>query len=123
MFWKIIKIWRRVRILLRIYSDKGKTEHYLFTLQRKISPETFYLILVPLGWHYDPFASQYRGQIFSVRKLNGIMMWHIRYYDDGSVSGHYEYNYEFYLKEHILGKAVRTMMLSEFAEIKAALKA
>ena len=121
MFWKIVKWWRRARIMLRIYSDRGKAEYFLFSLPESIPPKDFYEKVIPLHYQYDPFATQYRGQIFSVRKLEGQMQYHVRVYKDGSISGHYEHNYEFHMKSHVSGQGCRTMLASEYAELEVVL--
>ena len=121
MFWRIVKLWRRIRIILRIYSDNGKSEHFLFQLPAPITSQEFYEKVIPLMYQYDPFATQYKGQVFSVRRLDGRMQYHIRLYDDGAVSGHYEHNYEFEMKGHIAGESCRTMNEDEYVELKVAL--
>jgi len=121
MFWKIVKWWRHVRIMLRIYSDRGKAEHFLFSLTESITPKDFYEKVIPLHYQYDPFATQYKGQIFSVRKLEGQMQYHVRVYKDGSISGHHEHNYEFDMKAHVSGQGCRTMLPTEYVELQVAL--
>ena len=121
MFWKIVKWWRRARIILGLYSDRGKSEHFLFQLSAPITAQVFYEKVIPLHYQYDPFATQYRGQIFSVRKLEDRMQYHVRLYKDGAISGHYEHNYEFKMQGHIRGKDCRRMVESEYAELKTAL--
>jgi len=121
MFWRIVKCWRRARIMLGIYADKGKSEHFLFQLSAPITAQEFYEKVIPLHYQYDPFATQYRGQIFSVRKLEGPMQYHVRLYKDGAISGHYEHNYEFEMRGHVKGEDCRTMVEGEYAELKVAL--
>ena len=122
LFLKLVHIWRRVRILLHLHDTDGKKLHPVFTLPIPMHPLDFYLRLIPQGYQFCLICTHYRGQIFSVRRLIGEFQYHLRLYDDGTVTGHYEWNYEFDPVSHSKGMDCRNLHQEEIDSIFNALK-
>ena len=75
--------------------------------------------LIPLGYQYNYFSHHYKDQICNVRKLvlvpiasipvcegYEIYQYHLRLYNHGTVTGHYELSYEQDALGHIHGEGL-----------------
>ena len=116
-FWQL---WRRIKgIFLRERSESD-----YFIVNGNPDPEDFMRRLVPLGYQYNYFSHDFKSQICNVRKLvlepmasipalyeYEIWQYHLRLYDSGKVTGHFEKSYEENAMEHI-----RRVGLTEISE-------
>ncbi|GAH83854.1 unnamed protein product, partial [marine sediment metagenome] len=90
MLWKLIRWSRQIRIWLSGNKER-ELRFRLFTLPVVIPSLEFRERLLPLGYDYNIFSMAYRGQIFTVRKaVPGGHQYHLRYYNNGEITGHYE---------------------------------
>lgn len=122
MLYKLIRWSRQARIWLG--GNKEREERFfLFKLPRPIDPLEFRERLKSLCFQENLFSHAFRGQIFTVRRLlpNGEQD-HLRYYQDGAVTGHREMDYFTHQKEHMDSKNLRKLPAGAIEEIKEALK-
>jgi hypothetical protein len=122
MLYKIIRWTRQLRIWLG--GNKDREERFkLFQISPRIGSLDFRRKLIPLGYQENLFSHTYKHQIFTVRKLDpdGKHQYHLRYYSDGWVTGHWEYDYFIYQKEHLASKDLRELTKKEIAQLKVAL--
>lgn len=106
--WKLIRYYRQVCIWLRI---RHHHEHTAFRLPKEMTAREFYQALIPLGYQSItfPYCHVYPGQIFSLRRLAGLMQYHLRLWSDGTYTGHHEWNFEFMLARHMVGESVHDL--------------
>jgi len=122
MLYKLQRITRRLRI--KFSGDKDREDKFkLFQILPRIGALDFRRKLIPLGYQENLFSYTFKKQIFTVRKLDpdGKHQYHLRYYSDGWCTGHWEYDYYLYQKEHMAGKDLRRLKRKEIREIKTAL--
>ena len=121
MRFKLIKWTRQIRIWFG--GRKGmEQEHYLFQLfdpkTTTIRVEALAEKLWPNGWGYNVMSHTYRGQIFTTRKPKPPRhQWHLRFYSNGSVSGHYEVDPIQFPLEHLDGIDLRELTTQEKGEL------
>ena len=77
------------------FGKQEPGEFYLSTLVPKLSILEFDKKLLPLCFQENYFSITYRGQIYTCRRrdVDGVHQWHLRYFKDGKVTGHYERDY------------------------------
>jgi hypothetical protein len=93
--------------------------HYLFTLPKPLSPKEIWDRLWFSGWGYNALSQTYRGQIYTVRKIVPPKhQYHLRFYKNGDVSGHFEVDYIPFPLEHLDGVDLRALNQEEIAELK-----
>jgi len=98
-------------------------KHYLFTLPKRLTPEEIWEKLWPSGWGYNALSQTYKGQIYTVRKLVPPRhQYHLRFYQNGDVSGHYEVDNLQFPLEHLDGVDLRPLNSEEIAGLKAELE-
>ena len=99
------------------------TQHYLFTLPKPVSWLEAYQALSDYGWQPNYIGLIYPGQLYQGRKLldYGKHQYHVRTYDDGQVTGHYEVTPEWDLQGHLAGDDLRIMTPQESNEVLVAL--
>ena len=114
----IFRISRFIRFLL---SGLGKleTKHYLFTLSEPMSDVELYTALATCGWQPNYIGFIYRGQVYQCRRLihRGKHQYHIRCYEDGKVTGHFEIAPEYDSGAHLAGEDLRTMNEQEVTRL------
>jgi hypothetical protein len=113
------RIHRWLYFLLKGVGKK-ETEHYLFTLKYPSTDFELYQRLADCGWQPNVFGYIYSGQIYQCRKLlhRGKHQYHVRCYDNGIVTGHFEVSYEWDEKQHLAGVDLRTMTKREADRLK-----
>jgi len=119
--YKIIKATRRLRILFGGYKSMER-KHYLFTLHKVLTPREISQRLWKHAWGYNALSTTYRGQIFTVRKVvPPRYQYHLRFYKEGAVSGHFEVDPIQFPLEHLDGVDLRQLNEEEITEIKSQL--
>lgn len=119
----------RVSIIFRIqrwihFLHKGigkkEQEHYLFTLAEDMSDFDFYTNLAATGWTPNYMGYIYKHQIYQCRRLlkAGKYQLHVRCYDTGKITGHFEVTPEWDASDHISGVDLRTMNKDEAERLK-----
>jgi len=123
MRFKLIRWTRQLRILLS--GRKGmEQKHYLFKLRDPLSALSIWSRLWPYGWGYNATSHTYRGQIITLRKpVPPRYQYHLRFYRDGSVSGHFEVDPLQFPLEHIDAVEIRGLTQSEIDSLKKELQA
>ena len=110
---------------IRIFFGGGKEmeeKHYLFTLHKPLKPQEIWDKLWDSGWGYNVLSTTYRKQIYTMRKLLPPRhQYHIRFYKDGKVSGHFEVDNIQFPLEHLDGADLRPFDDDEKAALKAEL--
>lgn len=120
MRYKIIRWTRQIRIWLGGGKDR-EVKHFMFTLPL-ITPEEVWEKLWPHDWGYNTMSHTYRGQIFTVRKVVPPQhQYHLRFYDNGDVTGHYETDPFIFALEHMDEVDLRPLTDAEIEEIKTIL--
>lgn len=122
LIYKLIRWTRQLRIILG--RNKDREERFkLFQVLPRIGDIDFRRKLIPLGYQENLFSHTFKHQIFTVRKLDedGKHQYHLRLYSDGWVTGHWEYDYFIYQKEHLDGKHLRKLKPREIRELMAVL--
>jgi len=115
----IFRIHRFVYFLLRGIGRR-ESEHYLFTLDEPLNDFELYSQLALSGWTPNYLGFVYKGQVYQCRRLvnRGRCQYHVRCYDDGKVTGHYEVAPEWSAGEHLSGAELRTMNDDEARRLK-----
>jgi len=122
MLYKLIRWTRQLRIWLS-GNKEGEWRFRLFTLPVVIPPLEFRERLLSLGYDYNMFSLAYQGQLFTVRKaVPGGHQYHLRYYDDGMVTGHYEVDWLADETAHNKGIDLRALTKREIAAIRRRLQ-
>ena len=105
---------------------KRETEHYLFTISDHRRIDAFHLFcqLAPFTWQPNYMGYAYKGQIHQCRRLifGGHYQYHLRFYDDGKVTGHLETSPEYDVSDHLSGAGLRTMNEDEINELRLQLE-
>ena len=129
-FWQL---WRRIKGIF----VREKTASDYFIVNYNPDPEEFMRRLIPLGYQYNYFSYNFKNQICNVRKLvlfepiasipayeheNEIWQYHLRVYDSGKVTGHFEVAYEENAGQHIRGEGLTEISEAEREKIVEALK-
>lgn len=122
MLYKLIRWSRQVRIWLSGNKER-ELRFRLFTLPVVIPPLEFRERLLDLGYDYNTFSMAYRGQIFTVRKaVPGGHQYHLRYYNNGEITGHWECDWFIDAVKHNQGKDLRALTNREITTIRRRLK-
>jgi len=118
----IFRINRFISFLLKGVGKKEE-EHYLFTMGDILTAEYLFALLADQCWQPNYMGYAYKGQVYQCRKLldYGKHQYHLRFYDNGVVTGHYEISPEYDTGDHLHGVDLRTMTPSEAAELKVQL--
>jgi hypothetical protein len=114
----IFRISRFIRFLLTGLG-KLETEHYLFTLSEPMSDVDLYAALAAYDWQPNYIGFIYRRQVYQCRRLvhHGKHQYHVRCYEDGKVTGHFEIAPEYDSGAHLTGVDLRTMNEQEAARL------
>jgi hypothetical protein len=114
----IFRISRFIRFLLNGLG-KLETEHYLFILSEPMSDVDLYAALASCGWQPNYIGFIYRGQVYQCRRLvhRGKHQYHVRCYEDGRITGHFEIASEYDSAAHLTGVDLRTMNKQEAARL------
>ena len=77
------------------FGKPEPVEFYLFTLVPRLDALEFRERLIPLCYQQNPFGIAYKGMVYQCQRLDpdGIHMFHVRYFENGQVTGHYEIDY------------------------------
>jgi len=116
MLYRLIRWSRQIRIWLS--GNKEREERFkLFYVF--VDDLTFRRRLILLGYQENLFSHTFKGQIATVRRLDkdGDHQYHLRFYSNGEVTGHYEMDYFTHQKEHLDGKDLRKLKRKEIQEI------
>ena len=122
MIYRLLRWTRQLRIFFG--GNKEREERFrILEIHPRIGNLDFRRKLIPLGYQENLFSHTYRGQIATVRKLDkdGKHQYHLRYYQDGEVTAHHEYDYFIYQGQHMDGKDLRKLTKKEITEIRGAL--
>ena len=120
--YKLIKATRRIRILFGGYKSM-ELKHYMFTLPKVLTAKEISQRLWEHGWGYNAISTTYKKQIFTVRKVEPPRhQYHLRFYKNGAVSGHFEVDPIQFPLEHLDGVDLRHLTEEEKAEIKSQLE-
>lgn len=115
---KLCYLWRYLRNQCTGQARRDISVHYCFRITPGAGyPRECYRRLIPAGFQFSPLATHYPGQVFSVRRLAGEFQYHLRLYQDGTVTGHYEWNYEFEMVKHIRGVDCRPLDNGEVQQL------
>lgn len=115
--FRLIRWTRQLRIWLGGWKEMER-RHYLFTHSQPLTPEQICERLWRHGWGYNTMSHTYRGQRFTVRRPDPPRhQWHLRFYSDGRVSGHYEVDPFIFPLEHLDGVDLRALNNSEIYEL------
>jgi hypothetical protein len=121
--YNLIKWTRQIRIFFG-GGKKMEQKHYLFTLQKPLTPEEIWEKLWVSGWGYNVMSVTYKKQIYTMRKLVPPRhQYHIRFYKNGDVSGHFEVDNIQFPLEHLDGIDLRPFNDEEKATLKSELGA
>lgn len=115
----IFRIQRFIHFLLQGIG-KRETEHYLFNLPKPMTDIELYKILSWYGWQPNYMGYVYKGQVYQCRRLinGGKYQYHLRFYEDGKVTGHVEMSPEYDTSNHLSGVGLRTMSKPEIDRLK-----
>ncbi len=118
MLYKLIRWTRQIRAWF--FGNKNEEGRFvIIRLKEPMAPLEFRKRLIPLCYEYNMFSTTYRGQIFTVRKVDPdvIHQYHLRLYPD-RVTGHYEIDWFHDEKAHNKGVDLRALTKGEIAEIR-----
>ena len=111
--YRIIKFTRAIRIFFGGFS-KMEEKHKLFQLSQPPIVKEIAERLQAYGYYYNTLSTTYRKQIYTVRKLVDLdHQYHLRFYSDGWVSGHYELRPDSHPMEHLDGVELRSLTPEE----------
>lgn len=118
LLFKLVKWTRAIRIFFGGCTEMEE-RHKLFKLPVPLTPRQVYQRLIPACYQYNAISTTYRGQIWTVRQLSDLdHQVHLRFYEDGWVTGHYELQPEMWPMEHLRGADLRHLTDDEVAIIK-----
>lgn len=107
--YKLIKLTRAIRIFFGGYKAMEE-KHKLFRLPEALTPREIAERFMPHQYYYNVASSTYRKQIYTVRRLVDLdHQYHLRFYSNGWVSGHYELRPEAHPLEHLGGVDLRSL--------------
>jgi len=116
--YKLFKWTRQMRIFFGGGREMEK-KHYLFTLPKPMTPEKIWDRLWVFGWGYNALSQTYKGQIYTLRKLVPPRhQYHLRFYTNGDVSGHFEVDNSQSPFEHLDGVNLRPLSNEEIDKLK-----
>ena len=119
---KFIRWTRQIRIWLG--GNKEREERFkLFQLSPPLQDLEFRKRLIPMGYQYNLFSHAYRGQIWTLRRLDpdGKHQFHLRYYRDGWITGHWELDWMVSQDGHMKGIDLRALTEEEIEELRMVL--
>lgn len=118
---KILRVWWKTQAR---FGKLEPAEFELFTISPPLPVLSFRKLLIPLCYQENVFGIAYRGMIYQCRKLDedGIHMWHIRYYGNGRVTGHYEMDYYTHTAEHNRSVDLRKLRFLETMKLSRILR-
>jgi hypothetical protein len=120
--YKLVRWTRQIRIFFGGGKEMEK-KHYLFTLSKPLTPKEIWDRLWTSGWGYNYMSTTYRGQIYTMRKFVATRhQYHLRFYKNGDVSGHFEVNNLQFPLEHLDGVDLRRLNDEEIAVLKIELE-
>ena len=114
---RILRWWWQ----FQAYFGKQEPEEFrLFILFPKLDILEFRKRLIPLGYQENLFGITYKGMIYQCRSLDpdGIHIFHVRYFEDGKVTGHWEVDYYVDVISHNQSKDLRPLTKNETAKIQ-----
>ncbi|MFA6251498.1 MAG: hypothetical protein WC603_02635 [Candidatus Paceibacterota bacterium] len=97
LFWKVIYIiWPPVLRLIEILKlHNSRQKYFLGHLNSGYDKKIITDFLLSQGFEFDVIAYRDPGQILGMRKLDTpLYQYHIRFFDDGEIRGHFEYTPE-----------------------------
>jgi len=116
--YKLIKATRRIRILFGGFSAMEE-KHKLFRITLPLTPREITKKLQKHGYYYNALSTTYLKQIWTVRKLvDQDHQYHLRFYSNGWVSGHYELRPDSHPLEHLGGMELRSLNKVELNAIR-----
>jgi hypothetical protein len=119
--YKLVRWTRQIRIFFGGGKEMEK-KHYLFTLPKPMTPEQIWEKLWFSGWGYNALSQTYKGQIYTMRKVVPPRhQYHLRFYKNRDVSGHFEVDNLQFPLEHLDGVDLRRLNDEEVAALKAEL--
>lgn len=123
MIYKLVRFSRQVRCWLGGNKSR-EAKHHLFKLAKALPMKEARLRLIPSGYQYNPYSHTYRGQYWTARALDidGVHQYHLRFYTDGEVTGHWEIDPLLLPSDHLKGIDLRPLTPNEIAEIRWALE-
>ena len=116
-FWRVRRYWT---FFLSGFGKKEK-EHFLFELSpHRVDAFKIFSSLADAMFQPNPDGYVYRGQIYQCRKLldGGEHQFHLRFYNNGDVTGHFEVSPEWDISDHLSGVDLRTMTEAEAEQIR-----
>ena len=120
--YKLVRWTRQVRIFFG-GGKEMEQKHYLFTLPKLLTPAEIWDKLWPSGWDYNTLSQTYKGQIYTMLKfISPRHQYHLRFYKNGDVSGHFEVDNLQFPLEHLDGVDLRRLNAEEIAELKTELE-
>ena len=121
LLFKLIKLTRQIRIWFGGYKEMER-KHYLFTLPEPLPPFEIYHRLIPHGYQYNFLSTTFKKQSFTVRRLPELgYQIHLRFYKDGKVSGHFEFDPYLFPSEHLAGLHLRPLTKKETNSVRRTL--
>jgi len=122
MIFKLVRWTRQLRIFFGGSKD-CEAKYRLFQIKPPITAGEFRLRLIPLCYQYNTFSHAFKGQIWTVRRLDpdGRHQYHLRYYKDGWVTGHWEVDWAVDATAHNKSSDIRKLTREEIRELKCAL--
>lgn len=122
MLYKLVRFSRQIRCWLG-GGKRREAPHRMFKLDKALPAEELRKRLIPLCYQYNQFSHTYRGQYWTCRRLDkdGIHQYHLRFYTNGEVTGHWELDPLLFPADHLKGIDLRSLKEREINEIYWAL--
>lgn len=114
MLFHILKLTRKLR--LAITRGREPSIYDIGRLPIPLDLASIHNKLSPLGYQYNYMSlTSYPKQVFQLREHNDnpVYQRHLRFYKDGHVTGHYEYNPEYRFSDHCKGIGCRPLAIKE----------
>ena len=126
MMPKLSLLFRLNRFIYFLVKGVGRLEkeHFIFTLKEPLDDFTLYRMLAGHNFQPNVFGFVYRGQIYQCRQLvdGGMHQYHLRFYDDGRCTGHWELSPEWDTGQHLQGKDLRDLTEPEIYSLRLIFK-
>jgi len=120
--YNLVRWTRQLRIWLGGGCENQK--YLIHHLPLKLLPETIGSLLWPLNYGINILSHTYHHQTFTVRKpIPPGHQIHLRFYENGDVTGHFEVDPNIFPLEHIDRVDLRTLKPEEIEKIVSILNA
>ena len=102
--YKVYPYLRDFILATHIWVHKGRQKFVIGITKRSITRDEVEKILYSENFEQSICSWVDDGEVLSMRKREGVFQYHVRYFVDGELRGHFEYSPESYPIKHLRGE-------------------